>query len=336
MKEKFKNISKLIEPACTILITSHKDPDGDSIGSQLALAEYLEGKGKICRVINQGELPSKYRFLDPSRKIQNINSAKNAEEQKVTSDLVMVLDCTSLERIGEAVKTIPPGITMINIDHHPDNEGFGALNYIDEAASAVGEIIFQFLKSSHFALSPLAATLLYAAILTDTGRFKFSNTTPQCLKVCAELIEAGADPRYLTNQLYFNHSLSFLKLLGSVLSRPQILMEGKICVMTIKQDHLLELGVDPSELEGVVDYTLYVKGVEIGLLFTEKENRKTKVNIRSQNAFDVSRIARIFGGGGHRNAAGCTLEMSLNQAKTVIIDQIEKIHKNEPVGSFIS
>ena len=336
MKERLKKFSELIDQANTILITSHKDPDGDSIGSQLALATLIESRGKSCSIINQGALPNKYQFLDPARKIQNISLNENLQNFKTGLDLVVVLDSTSLERIGQAVELIMPGIRVINIDHHPDNDRFGTFNYIDDKASAVGEMIFVLLKYLNFTLTPIVSTQLYAAILTDTGRFKFSNTTPQCLKVCAELIEAGADPRYLTNQIYFNHSLPFLKLLGSVLSRPQILMEGKICVMTIKQDHLLELGVDPSELEGVVDYTLYVKGVEIGLLFTEKGNRKTKVNIRSQNAFDVSKIARFFGGGGHRNAAGCTLEMSLNQAKTIIVEQIEKIVKNEPVRTISS
>ena len=336
MKERLKKFSELIDQANTILITSHKDPDGDSIGSQLALATLIESRGKSCSIINQGALPNKYQFLDPARKIQNISLNENLQNFKTGLDLVVVLDSTSLERIGQAVELIMPGIRVINIDHHPDNDRFGTFNYIDDKASAVGEMIFVLLKYLNFTLTPIVSTQLYAAILTDTGRFKFSNTTPQCLKVCAELIEAGADPRYLTNQIYFNHSLPFLKLLGSVLSRPQILMEGKICVMTIKQDHLLELGVDPSELEGVVDYTLYVKGVEIGLLFTEKGNRKTKVNIRSQNAFDVSKIARFLGGGGHRNAAGCTLEMSLNQAKTIIVEQIEKIVKNEPVRTISS
>ncbi len=336
MKDKLRKISDLLRPANTILITSHLDPDGDSIGSQLALAEFVKSLGKSCLVINQGDLPYKYRFLDLDRKIQNINSITEVQNRKAAFDLVFVLDSTSLERIGEVVKLISAKAAMINIDHHPDNERFGTFNYVDEEASAVGEMIFMLLKYSSFPLSPIVAAQLYAAILTDTGRFKFSNTTPPCLKACAELIEAGADPRFVTNQIYFNRSLPFLKLLGSVLSHPQILWGGKICALIIKQDTLSELGVDPNEMEGLVDYSLFLKGVEIGLLFTEKENGKTKVNLRSQNAFDVSKVARIFGGGGHRNAAGCTLDLDLKQAQMAVVNQIEKILKNEPVGSFSS
>jgi phosphoesterase RecJ-like protein len=334
MKEKLEIISNMLLPAKSILITSHRDPDGDSIGSQSALAELLESRGKRFCIINQGDLPGKYRFLDPRRRIQKMNSVHETQISKTPFDLVFVLDCTCLERIGEVGNLITPGVTIINIDHHPDNESFGAFNYIDEEASAVGEMIFSLLKYFAFPLNARVATQLYAAILTDTGRFKFSNTTPLCLKTCAELVEAKADPRYITNQIYFNHSLSFLKLLGSVLSRPQILFGGKVCAMIIKQESLAELGVEPNEMEGVVDYTLFLKGVEVGLLFTEKEKGKTKVNLRSQNEYDVSKVARIFGGGGHRNAAGCTLNFALKEAQQIIVEIIGRILKNEPVGSF--
>jgi phosphoesterase RecJ-like protein len=334
MTEELKRISALLQPAQSILITSHRDPDGDSIGSQLALAELLKNRNKNFHIVNQGELPGKYRFLDDQQRISNLNSVTGKQDQPMNFDLVFVLDSTCLERIGEVAKLIPPGITMINIDHHPDNERFGTFNYINEEASAVGEMICELLRYNSFPLTAQLATQLYAAILTDTGRFKFSNTTPLCLRTCAELVEAGADPRYITNQIYFNHSLPFLKLLGLVLSRPQILFGGKVCAMIIRRENLKELGVEPNEMEGVVDYTLFLQGVEVGLLFTEKENGKTKVNLRSQNEYDVSKVARIFGGGGHRNAAGCTLDLTLPEAQQTIIERIGRILKNEPVGSL--
>ncbi len=185
-------------------------------------------------------------------------------------------------------------------------------------------------------LLPEVADWLYAAILTDTGRFKFSNTTPSCLRACAELIESGADPRSVTNRIYFNHSLQFLKLLGSTLSSPEIIEENRICAMTIRQKTLDDLRVEPEEIEGLVNYSLFLKGVEIGLLFTEKGDGKTKVNLRSQNEFDVARVAKTYGGGGHRNAAGCTLDHTLEQTKKMIVGQIQRILKNEPVGSIDS
>lgn len=333
---KLKKILELIKKSQAVLITSHRDPDGDSIGSQLALAELVKSEGKSCRIINQGDLPYRYMFLDPQGKIENVDMVKGRKDVGAIPDLVLVLDCTSMSRVGEVEKLIPASATLINIDHHPDNEEFGNFDYVDVDASAVGEIIFSLLKISGFFITTAVSTQLYAAILTDTGRFKFSNTSPRCLKVCAELIKSGADPKHITNQVYFNHSLPFLRLLGSILSNPQTLDEGKICTMILKQDLLADLRVDPKEVEGVVDYSLFLKGVEIGLLFTEKENGKTKVNLRSQNEFDVSKVAKAFGGGGHRNAAGCILNHGLEPAKRIILERIQKILKNESVGSFTS
>lgn len=334
MKDRLKRILEFIKASQRVLITSHRDPDGDSVGSQLALAEIAESLNKDWHIINQGELPKKYAFLDPDRKIKNVNILlKEKNELGFTPDLVLVLDCTSLGRLGEVEKLIPAVAKLINIDHHPDNENFGAFNYVDESASAAGEIVFSLLQAAHLPITPAIANQLYAAILSDTGRFKFSNTSPDCLRVCAELLGAGANPKFVTNQIYFNHSLSFMRLLGSILSNPQVLNDGKICIMILKRELLKDLRLDPKEVEGVVDYSLFLKRVEIGLLFTEKGDQKTKVNLRSQNQFDVSKIARVFGGGGHRNAAGCILNHDLDQAQNIILEQIQKSLRDEPVRS---
>ena len=181
------------------------------------------------------------------------------------------------------------------------------------------------LKDYDFPISPMMANQIYAAILTDTGRFRYSNTSARCLSICAELIKLGADPKTLTNKIYFNHSLSFLKLLGTILENLEVRDTGKICSMTIDRRLLSELGVNHQEIEGIVGYSLFLSGVEIGLLFTETEEGKTKVNLRSQNDFDVSKLAKILGGGGHRNAAGCTLNYELEKAKKVVFDQILKL-----------
>ena len=335
MSEELTKILDFVRESKRILITSHRDPDGDSVGSQLALAELVENMGKGCRIINQGDLPGKYLFLDPGTKIENVEALTGGRKDVTPpADLVLVLDCTSMRRVGDVEKLIPPTVAIVNIDHHPDNEDFGAFNYVDPNASAAGEIVFSLLQSANFCITPPVANQLYAAILSDTGRFKFSNTSPGCLRVCAELLAAGADSRYVTNQIYFNHSLPFLKLLGSILSSPQILNEGRICVMTLKHNLMADLNIDPKEVEGVADYPLFLKGVEIGLLFTEKANEEVKVNLRSQNQFDVSKVARRFGGGGHRNAAGCTLDHNLEKAKSIILEQIQRALKNGPVRNL--
>jgi phosphoesterase RecJ-like protein len=333
MDDAVKKIVSLIEGCRKVLISSHQDPDGDSVGSQLALAELLESRGKTCRIVNQGPLSSRYTFLDPQKKILDLDHLEPGEDDLAGFDPVFVLDCTSLSRLGQVEKVLPPQAALINIDHHPDNGRFGSVNYLDVDASATGEMVFSILEACNYSVSPAAATQLYAAILSDTGRFKFPNTSSRCLKVCAELVASGADPKQVTNQIYFNHSPAFLKLLGSILSSPEITDRGRICAMTLRRALLADLKIDPREVEGVVDYSLFVKGVEIGLLFTEKGEGRTKVNLRSQNEYDVAKIARLFGGGGHRNAAGCTLDHDLELTKRIILDRVRKTLKDEPVRS---
>ena len=325
MKKTFKKIIDLIDHSQRILITSHRDPDGDSIGSQLALDGFLQSFGKPIRIINQGCLPHRYVFLDSQNRIEKFNLAPKKKNFDFGPDLVFVLECPSLERLGEVKKIIPAESKIVNIDHHPDNERFGTLNYVDLKASAVGETIYSLLKDYDFPISSRMANQIYAAILTDTGRFGYSNASARCFNICAELIKLGADPKTLTNKIYFDHSLSFLKLLGNILERLEVRNGGKICSVTIDRHLLSELGVNHQEIEGIVGYSLFLSGVEIGLLFTETEEGKTKVNLRSQNDFDVSKLAKMFGGGGHKNAAGCTLNCELEKAKKIVFDQILKL-----------
>jgi len=325
MKKTFEKILYFVNNSQRILITSHRDPDGDSIGSELALDGFLQSFGKTTRIINQGCLPYRFVFLDPQKRIEKFNWGQEEKNFDFEPDLVFVLECPSLERLGEVKKIIPTESKLVNIDHHPDNERFGTINYVDLKASAVGEMVYSLLRDCDFPIGPMMANQIYAAILTDTGRFRYSNTSARCLSICAQLIKLGADPKTLTNTIYFNHSFAFLKLLGTILGNLEVRDTGKICSMTIDRRLLSELGVNHQEIEGIVGYSLFLSGVEIGLLFTETEEGKTKVNLRSQNDFDVSKLAKMFGGGGHKNAAGCTLNYDLEKAKKVIFDQILKL-----------
>jgi phosphoesterase RecJ-like protein len=325
MKKTFEKILDLIHGSQRILITSHRDPDGDSIGSQLALDDFLQNFGKSTKIINQGCFPLRYVFLDPQKRIEILSLASEKKNFGFSPDLVFALECPCLDRVGEVKKLISKESKIVNIDHHPDNEKFGTINYVDEKASAVGEMIYCLVKGSGFTITPVMANLIYAAILTDTGRFGYSNASTHCLSICAELIKLGADPKTLTEKIYFSYSLPFLRLLGTILQRLEVKNGGKTCLVTIDRDLLSEFGVDYQEIEGIVDYSLFLSGVEIGVLFTETEQGKTKVRLRSQNHFDVSKLAKIFGGGGHKNAAGCTLDYNLPKAKKVIFDQILKL-----------
>jgi phosphoesterase RecJ-like protein len=216
------------------------------------------------------------------------------------------------------------GTKVINIDHHPDNSLFGDISYVNTQACALGEIIYEFLTYAGYRLNKSTAAQLYAAILTDTGRFRFSNTTPRALRIGAELIVLGADPREINNQIYYNNSDSALKLLGFLLLNLETSADGKISYMIIDQQTLSRLNVSKEDTEGFVDYSLFLKGAEVGVLFTQKNDSKIKVSFRSQNSFDVSALARTFGGGGHRNAAGCTVNRDLNATKELILKKVEE------------
>ncbi|OGC84071.1 MAG: hypothetical protein A2V73_00385 [candidate division Zixibacteria bacterium RBG_19FT_COMBO_42_43] len=321
MKKTLNQILKLIKKSKAILITSHMDPDGDSIGSQLAWGSFLKRFKKQFKIINQGQIPEKYQFLDPQNLIENIDS-KNYKDFR--PDAVFIFECSYLDRIGRVQKLISPKTPIINIDHHQDNQKFGTINILDKKASAVAETIFDLLKLAKFKITPQTANWLYAAILTDTGRFRFSSTTSKCLRVCAELIDSGADPKLLTDKIYYSVNLSDLRFLGYVLSQMEIEEDGKISSIALKKEILDRYQINTENTEGVVDYSLLLKGVKVGILFKEIAPDRTKVSLRSQNNIDISRIAKAFGGGGHKNAAGCLLRVNMQEAKEIVLKEIKK------------
>ncbi len=321
MRKEIKAIIGALKEANKVLITSHLDPDGDSIGSQLAMAALAEGQKKKVIIANQGHLPSKYFFLDPQRKIILQRSSKVL---RFKPDLVIVLESPYLERIGWVKEAIPKGTTIINIDHHPDNTSYGSMNFLDSKAAAVGEMVYDILLRAGFPISPTVANWLYAAILTDTGRFRYSSTTARSLRICAQLVELGADPRLLTDKIYFNFSEENLKMLGHVLSGMELYCQGKISCLTVDHRSLRQFQVGPGDTEGLVDYSLFVNGVLVGALFKEVGLNRTKVSLRSQNHLDIGQLARQHGGGGHKNAAGFALNRPLPEAKKIVLRELKK------------
>ena len=315
--EGLKKILELMLKKDKIAIVSHMNPDGDSVGSQMALGNFLESQGKRVMLVNQDEIPSKYRFLDPKKRIKR-------SFEDFQPDLVLVLECSTLHRTGKLKDMIPSQATIINIDHHPDNDLFGSINYLDPEASATGEIIYNLLKRGNYDFDLNTTLALYTAILTDTGRFSFANTTPQSLMICSQLIKLGADPKFITSQLYCNHSEGGVRLLGKVLQNLELLGDGGYCSLMITHRLLKDLGVVPQDTEGFVNYTLFVKGVVVGALFLENSQKFVRVSLRSQNLVDVGALARFFGGGGHRNASGFTLNEDLEEAKKMVHPKILK------------
>lgn len=323
-KKTARAVEKALRRAKNVLVASHQDPDGDSLGSQLALLAYLKRKKKKVLAVNQGGIPNKYRFLDP----QGLIREAVFPLPEFAPEVAFVVECPSLERIGCVRQLLRPETVIVNIDHHPSNQKFGQINWLDPKASAVGEMIYDFLAAVRFKITPPVAQSIYTAILTDTGRFRYRSTTPRTLEVCARLMRQGADPQKITEEVYYRVSEADLRLVARVLEGAELHRAGEICFLSIDRALLDSTGAKFEDTEGVVDYSLYIRDVKVGVLFKEVGPERTKVSLRSQNGINISAVARHFNGGGHPNASGCALEMPLPEAKRAILAKVSELLEN--------
>lgn len=318
-------IAALLRPAKRILITAHRDPDGDSIGCQMAFHEYwTRQKKRTADVVNHGSIPLKYRFLDSRNLIKSPGQIK----RRPRWDAAVIFECSSLNRIGAVQSLLPEGIPVVNIDHHRQNSQFGAINVIDQTAAACGEMVYDLLRFWKARITPSIAHQLAAAIVTDTGRFHYHSTTPRTLELTAELMRLGADLTGLSDQVYYSYSLNHLKLLQHVLSKAQVIAGGKVCLLSLREADRKRFGVPMRDLEGLVDYTLYIRGVKVGALLKELGPKTTKVSLRSTDSSNVAEVACLFGGGGHLNASGCTIELPMAKAAAAIRRAIAHIRQS--------
>ncbi len=319
--DRIERIREMLENSRRPLVVSHVDPDGDAIGTQLAFGNYLESRGKKCVLLRDSEIPSKYSFLSGVEKIVRSEEA----DTSVPFDVALVLECPQLRRVGSIANFIGPQTSVVNIDHHPDNALEAAVSWLDVTASSVGEMAFEYFTQVGFVLDPATATQLYAAILTDTGRFRFGSTTPRTFAIAGELVRAGADPRTICDHVYFDMDPAVVKLTGRVLSAIEYYADGRICIMPLTLQMLADTGASVVNTEGLVDYSIFSRGVEAGALCRELENGTTKVSLRSRNGMNVAAIAARYGGGGHPNAAGCLIQLPLEQAKQEIVRQLQEV-----------
>ncbi len=313
----FQQIIELFENKNRFLITSHQDPDGDSIGTLIGLYKFLTGLGKDVIVYNQGNLPKKYKFLDPDNIINFDDKPLDFDPENV-----IVLECPEIERIGFVQKYISKDMTLLNIDHHPNNRNYGHINYVDESASAVAEIIFDIIKSNGHRITPDIAEAFYVGIASDTGRFKFANTSSDCFEAVSELVSAGANPKTVADKIFSSYPAGAIKLLGHLLQSLKLFDNGRICVLILKQADLEKYDVQMEDTEGIIDYSLVIEGVKVGALFKERGKSVVKVGLRSQNGINIGEFAKSKGGGGHDNAAGFTVELPIDEAVDTIVKEI--------------
>ena len=294
------------------LLTSHARPDGDSLGSQLALGHALKQLGKDVRIINKDSAPALYDFLP------DLSTIEIAPSVNASCDAVVVLECSSLSRTEVAGLETQ---TIINIDHHLGNTTYGAVNWIDESACACAELVFDLIKALGAHLTPSIATNLYVGILTDTGSFRHANVTARTFDICRQIAETGINLTDVAASIYTSGSLGHLRLSGRVIDRIQIENDGKIAILVVNDKILVETECDPDDMEGIVNLPLASRNILVAMLARET-NDSLRVSLRSKKGIDVRSVALSFGGGGHLNAAGLTIESPTQNTLDEVISRV--------------
>ncbi len=299
-----------------VLISVHKNPDGDALGSQLALMLALERLGKSVTAHNLEPVPEIYRFLPHADAITSGDRVVGA------FDALVVMDCDPGRT--HLFNGVYPARTLINIDHHITNQREWPLTWLDPDASATGEMTYLLMKRMGLPIESDIALCLYTAIFTDTGSFRYSNTSPESMRISAELLEAGADPWLVTENVYESCAFNRLKLLGNVLAGMERSEDGRIAWVVITDDLYRKTGTSAEDTENFINFVRSVKGVEVAVLFRQTAEAQYKVSLRSKGRADVSAVAQTFGGGGHKNAAGCVLDGTIEEIQAKVIGEAGK------------
>ena len=313
-----EKLSSFIKQSKKILLSTHINPDGDGIGSGLALVNKLTKMGKKVDFINRDPLPVIYKFLPASSLVKN--------SKKITGkyDLAIVLECPELERNGNIVDYTRQAKVTINIDHHLGNTMYGDLNIVDPTAAAVGEQLYRIMKELCWEIDRDVATCIYTAIVTDTGSFMYSNTTPEVHIIASELIKAGADPQYISSQVYASTEEA-VKLLTQMLSKLKV--EGRIGYSYLTKKMFRDTGALESETDNFINSIRAIKTVETAMLFKETGPSSVKVSFRSKGTADVNLIARRFKGGGHKHAAGAVINLPIKSAMKTVLSEVRKYYR---------
>jgi phosphoesterase RecJ-like protein len=304
------------------LVCSHSRPDGDAVGSMLAMGMLIEKLGKRADLVAADRVPNIYRCLPGAEGI------RFAMRVHGPYDAVIVLECDGVERTG--LRGLEP-FYLVNIDHHSTGRNFAQLNWIDREAASVGELVHRIIKASGVEVTPEMAACLYITVLTDTGGFCYGNTSASTFEVAQELVEAGADPIRIAQDVYFSTATSKLLLLGAALS--SLKREGRLAWLSVSNHDMVRTCAADEDCEGIVNYAVSIAGVEAAVFLRELPEGRIRVSMRSKGAVDVSAIADRLGGGGHENAAGVTLEGPLPRALEEILGALRPAVSDRPFNA---
>ena len=316
-RSKFEEIGRLLREHQRFAVMSHVRPDGDALGSQLALALSLQQLGKEVRVWNEEGMLEKYSFLPRAELVTKPPSIPE------DFDCAIALDTAIQSRLGTALAAVRSAKIWINIDHHLSNPGYGDVVDVDPDAPATAEIIFRLIKSQNLPFNRDIAENLYAAISTDTGSFQYPKTSARTFEIAAELIRAGLDVGRLNQQLYENYPRRRLELLRELLRTMRFEHRGRVASVSLSLKTAAELGVLPEDNEGLIDHLRAIRGVIVAVFFEELNDGKVRVSMRSKDdAVDVCAICQKFGGGGHTLAAGARVRGTLAEVEEKVLEEI--------------
>ena len=302
-----EDIASVLQEKKRFVLCPHYNPDGDAVGSVLAMADILDHLGKETLCFFEAPIPVIYRFLPGSgRAVSDIATVRTFLKAAGEEGAILTLDCGDAGRVGKHRETLLSWHPVLVVDHHHSNPGFGDVNWVDGDAAATGEMVFTLARMLNAPLSREAASCLYAAISTDTGSFHYAATGSHTFRVAADLVEAGADPAELANQLYNNYTLGRLRLLREVLSTLEMHDRDRIAVIRVSRAMRDRTFTTLEDIEHFVNYPRSIHSVRVAVFLKETEPGRISVSLRAKGGCDVSKIAVRFGGGGHKNASGCT------------------------------
>ena len=314
-------VQQRLEGVKTVLIASHERPDGDCIGSCVALCAALRAAGFDANVLNADPLPDRYQYLNREAMVK-----QSKPGETYAADALFVVDATDLNRLGKLKREQFQVKTVVDIDHHLGNPNFGDVNWVVTEASSTGELIWRLAACCGWTLPAVALEALYTAIVTDTGQFAYANTSARVLRIAASLIEAGVNPEEIWRRIYLNKSQSELELESRARASLTCAAGGRICCISLKYSDFVETGTGSQHTEELASIPRSLAGVKLALfMYGIDDGRQTKVSVRTMPGIDATVLAKKFGGGGHRQAAGCTLPLPLEEAKVKVIAEAEKV-----------
>ena len=314
-----RKFAAALKPGQRVCITTHVNPDGDGIGSEVGLVHLLRGQGIDAIITNPSPTPPRFSFLFDD--LSGVDRSGEAVKELRRADLIVVLDISDLTRLGMLIETVRErGVPVACVDHHVSAGDLPpGPRYVDPAAAATGELVFELAKGNGWAITQAAARGLYVAILTDTGGFRFSNTRPNTLRVAADLLETGVDPEEIYLEVYARAPEGRPRLFAEALQTLVVEREYGLAWVTVPPGAIERLGVSSDDLDGVVEFPRSIEGVRMALLFREIAQGRVKVSLRSVGDVDVAAFAKPYGGGGHTKAAGLSISGSMAEVQSTVL-----------------